>query len=463
MPLLLAALLLPSRPGLGQPAEAVPEAPPPKPPNAYTLNEAVGYALAHNPILSAADGEIDQFEAKLFQAWTAYVPRFKLKSLFTVMPAARGDAFSGYVDFDDWGPFLRIEVEGGMPLYASGKLSALRDLARAGVDVAKAKRQVAVEEIIYQTKRAYYGYQFGTAVSKVIDEGKDYLEKARRRLERMEAEDDPEYDQIDMLKVRVYEGDVRARELEVDKGLFVAQEGIKVAMGLHGDAPIIMAETELEPIAVEILPLERYVALAEQNRPEIQAVGAGLRAAEYNVDLKFASFFPSIGIVANYTFAWSPVADDQLSPFSIDPFNTNGVAAALGIEWQLDIAQKIGEYNEAKGGYAKAWGEVSLARSKLLLEVKQTWKEVKRQAELIDIQRRAEKAARGWLIAKSDLYDTGFAPLQDVVDALLEFYKRKLGHIEAIYNFDLAVTELSRKVGVDVTTLTREKVPGEPE
>jgi outer membrane protein TolC len=426
----------------------------------FSVQEAVSWALEHNPAMAAADADIEVYDAKLFQAWSAYIPRAKVKSLFTVMPGSRGDAFTGYVDFEDWGPFIRVEIEFGMPIYAFGKLEALRDLARAGIDVAKGKRRVVMAEIVYQTKRAYYTWQFTREVQAVLDDGRTYLEKAKRRLEDMEMRDDPEYDQIDMLKTRVYESDIRARELETDKGAFMAREGLVAILALPRGSALRLTDEQLQPVGLEILPIERYLAVAEQWRPELEAARAGIRAAEHNVDLRIARMLPSIGVVGNYTFAWSPVADDQQSPFSIDPYNTNGGGAALGIEWELDIGQKIGEFDEAKAGFVKAKNEVEFAKSKLLFEVQETWKELTRQSELIEINEKAMRAARGWLIAKSDLYDAGFAELQDVVDALLEFYKRKLGYMEAIYNFNIATAELSRRVGVDVTTLTAEAPVG---
>ena len=433
-----------------QPPEAVPT---------YTMAQAVEHALQHNPAMASADAEIDVYEAKLIQAISGYVPRFKLTTLVSAMPAVRGDAFNGYVDLDEWGPFLRIEVEGGVPIYSFGKLEALNAMAHAGIDVAQAKRRVVVEEITYQAKRAFFGWQFTRELREMIDEGKTYLDKARRRLEDMEARDDPEYDQIDMLKVKVYEGDIRSRELDLDKGAFMAYEGMRVVLGLADDAKFAIAEAPLEALPIEILPVDRYVAMASRLRPELEAARAGVQASEYNVDLRFAKMLPSLGIVGNYAFSYSPVADDQRSPFSIDPYNGNGGGAVLGLEWELDIMQKIGEYDEAKASRDKVTKDVELARSKLLLDVKESWQDLNRYAVLIGVQARAMRAARGWLVAKSDLYDAGFATMQDVVDALLEYYKRKMGHIEAIYNFNLAAIELSRRVGVDVTTLTQDPAP----
>ena len=50
-------------------------------------------------------------------------------------------------------------------------------------------------------------------------------------------------------------------------------------------------------------------------------------------------------------------------------------------------------------------------------------------------------------MAKSDLYDAGFGNVKEVTDALVEFYKRKLGYLKAAYDYNDAVARLSKAVG----------------
>lgn len=120
------------------------------------------------------------------------------------------------------------------------------------------------------------------------------------------------------------------------------------------------------------------------------------------------------------------------------------------------MGQQVGRYHEALAKREKAHQEGAAEILKLQMDIENATTDVKIQAQLIEVQASALKAARGWLIAKSDLYDTGFATLDDVRDALVEYYKRKIGHYQAISAFNLAVLKLSRVVGVDVA----EYLPG---
>ncbi|NUN15719.1 MAG: TolC family protein [Myxococcales bacterium] len=418
--------------------------------------QAIDRALAGHPTLRAGDADIDAMKARLLAAWGVYVPKIDFTTLFTVMPAVRGDPFNGFTDYDDWGPFVRVDVAADSPIYAFGQLEALRDAARAGIDLSRAKRAIAQAELVYQVRRAYCDLQLAEEVKAVLLDGKKYLERARKRLETMEEEDDPQYDQIEMLKLRVFEADVQERVFSVERDLSRAEHMLRQSMGLGVDVAVRITERDLSPYAFVVAESAQYMALALQSRPEIAALNAKDAVAQSEVDLQLARFFPTLKVIGNYRLAYSPVADDQLSPFASDSYNVHTVGVSLGLSWTFDLGQQLGRYHEALAKQEKAHQDREAEILKLQMDIENATADVKIQAQLIEIQASALRAARGWLIAKSDLYDTGFATLDDVQDALVEYYKRKIGHYQAISTFNLAVLKLSRVVGADVT----EYVPG---
>ena len=150
---------------------------------------AVAFALEHNPLMDAAASQVDVSRAALTAAWGRYIPRIQFTSLITALPAMRGNPLDGFTDYDDWGPYFRVDVEGQMPLYAFGQLSALRDVARAGIDVSQAELEVAIAELTYQTRRAVLGLKLGESVMDIVLEGEKYLVRAKHRLEEEEEAD----------------------------------------------------------------------------------------------------------------------------------------------------------------------------------------------------------------------------------------------------------------------------------
>ena len=191
----------------------------PVPPWQGDEDAAVSYALEHNPLMDAASSGIDISQAAMTAAWGRYIPKLKFTSLITALPAMKGNALSGHTDYEDWGPYFRVDMTGQMPLYAFGQLSVLRDVAQAGIDVSRAEYEVAVAELSFQTRRAILGLKLGKAVMDIVQEGEKYLTRAKRRLEEEEEADQPDFDQVDLLKIRVYEADVIERKAGIEMGL----------------------------------------------------------------------------------------------------------------------------------------------------------------------------------------------------------------------------------------------------
>ncbi|MDP6946603.1 MAG: hypothetical protein QF464_20810, partial [Myxococcota bacterium] len=69
------------------------------------------------------------------------------------------------------------------------------------------------------------------------------------------------------------------------------------------------------------------------------------------------------------------------------------------------------------------------------------------------IARKSMVAARGWLTASWDLYETGFGNFKDVMDSLVQFYGKKVGYLRTVHEHNLLVVEYSRAIGHDITAL----------
>ena len=68
--------------------------------------------------------------------------------------------------------------------------------------------------------------------------------------------------------------------------------------------------------------------------------------------------------------------------------------------------------------------------------------------------RAVRKSAQGWLTATWDLYDTGFGGFRDVMDALLQFYGKKVSYLKLVHEHNLLIYKLSQAIGHDVVTLS---------
>jgi len=120
----------------------------------------------------------------------------------------------------------------------------------------------------------------------------------------------------------------------------------------------------------------------------------------------------------------------------------------------LDIGSRIGGLDEQRATGRKLSAQRRAYRQKVTMEVASAYAEVQDLQKKIGLARTAHKAARGWLIAKMDLYESGFAEMRDLADALSAFFTRRLAHDQAVMAYNLGVARLAAACGVSVRTLT---------
>lgn len=417
------------------------------------LKALVNRALQINPLVKAADGSIDEFEAKYREVSLWWVPRGKASGLVSAIPAKYGNAVSGGTDMDTWGPILRMEVVGGIPLFTFGKISALRDMAAAGIDVGRAQKALARNEIRHLVTKAWLALRFARDAQKLVEDGMSYLNRGRDYLDKMEREDSDDYDQIDRLRLRVYETDIEAMKMESARTVSYSIYGLALATA-SSEEDVAVADRALPFPQEESLPsLEKLLALAERYKPELMIVTAAVSASESQVLLEKRNWFPDIALMGTFSFSKAPEVEGQSSPFAYDPYNSwfggGGITMTmpldLGRMTAVDVANaKLRQLREKKKALLM---QSSLELKKLLLEANDARK-------MVDLAKKAAKAARGWVIAKTDMYESGLGSFKDLTEGLTQYYQRELQYRKAILDYNLAKSSLAAGCGLALWELS---------
>lgn len=413
-----------------------------------TLVQAIDAANERSGLVEAAKRGLDVFEAKLRQAdWVAW-PHIELKALLSPMAGQRGNALEGRTDLSEWGVFSYTDLSGVLPLYTFGKIGHLKEAARFGVDVGRAQVEIARAEATYRVKKGFLALALARELSDVIREGREYLDKAKQRMNDMADSDDPSFDPVDRMKLRVYEAQVLTRELEAARGLSLARAAIRLTIGQQPEAEVDFATSPLESVHLpDEQTRESLVASALANRPELVALRTGVKAREAEAAMRRSAFYPELFLAGMFNFGYSNVTDRQGSPFANDPYNGYSARGALGLRYEFEIGKKIGEMREAEANAGKLAAELREAERGVRLEVGKLFAEMTDARTLVAANKDAMEAARGWIIAKIDIYDNGMGELNDVLSAVLPFFQSRLDYLKAIHDFNLAVASLERACG----------------
>ena len=435
-----------------------------------TIDACISRAEKKSPLMRAAKEGLEALKQQYEEAWWAWFPRARLRVIGAVIPPQPvGEPVLDVVDsanvseptglkvlqgpdLSDWNAGLDMQLNIDLPLYTFGKLAALRDMASSGIDIGQAAVRLARSELGFQVKRAWWGLLLSKALDDVISDGEAKLRKARERLQRLEEEDDDEYDQDDSFRLRIYEARVEKLVRQNAQLREVSNAGLREAMVLKPTDSLVLPEDDFEVLSTKIGELACYVDAASRERPEVSMRRHRVQVNRGNVDRRWGEFFPDFFLSANYTFKLSTV-DQEANVFSAVSFNGSGGAAYIGLRLTLDYGSKLARYRRAQADVRQSEAALDVELSKLRVELTQVWRAARDNQALERLQYRAMKAARSLLTSKAHLYEDGLEPMpfKDVLDASVQYLMQKSEWLKSVYSFNVGVAQLSRLVGTDVT------------
>lgn len=418
----------------------------------YTLEDCVERGILMAPEVKAAMERARQASAFVDERWWSFFPKIVIDTIFTVAPGKSGDASQAEGSlFETWGPLVQLEVEGSVPLYTFGRLSAEREAASHRLAAARARVSVAVREVIFRTQTAWYRRAAGRARADVLRAALEILDEYRANLREMEAEDDLEYDQTDMLRLRVARAEVEELHLAAEREAKLGLSALRQVIGVAPDEPMDLVDEEISTALTALAPLEDYLSLAELLSHEDRARRSTELALRSEAVAATRALLPELRLAGLFRIGYASAAEPQLTPFAEDGYNSWVGAIMLTLDIPLDIPQRLGEKRVAEAAVLRAASERRLRARQLELEVARAHGKATDLLELVEVRRTAAKAARGWLFARRSLYDTGMTSLSEALTATRQWVRRSTELIDTVRDANVAVAELGRLVGTEVT------------
>ncbi len=435
----------------------------PAPPKVFRCSYAtcLERALQRSPLLAAAGMSLDLYEAKAKEAQAIAYPRLTATGFASALPRLKpgrnGDnTFSDY-DFADWGPLLLGELSVAQPVYTFGKIAALKRLAAQGIEIGKATRKVAADEMRYQVAKAYWGLVMVNGMKDMIADGLKLVDEQRVKLEKQRDEGDEKFNQADLFRLQIFQADIEDKVRLTERTRQAALDGLRMAMDDSMDVLVEPLDEEIVPLEVKLLPMEAYEALALANQPRLIGMRDGTAAKLELVEYAKTQLYPDLAFVARVAGTYAPTRSTTTDSIASNPNNVANSGAGFALSWNIDIFRNLAKLEQAKVEYNQQATQEKGEREKTRTEVRQLYREAVDAHEMLKVHEQAMKSARGWLNASSQMYEDGFEEFPEVLRAIEAYTRRRFAFLEAIFNHNLAVAALSRGVGMDVTAV--KKVP----
>ena len=381
-----------------------------------SLAECRERALAHSEEFRQADNRLEQARLDRRIAATAALPKIE------------GSAIGAYMlpDMDMMGMDLRMRgtymagLNLTQPIYAGGKISAARRMARIGEEVAGEQRRMTGMDVLVEADNAYW-----TLVA---------VDRKVRMLESYAAQMDTLYSQT---------------AVAVKAGMTIENDLLRIEAKRSGN--------DMHPVPTDTLfrikaPGELHADLAA--RPELQLLERQVAVGEQQLRDARSAMLPTVGLSLGYTYYGNIKLHSMVDAGNgtFIPY-TQEFRDGLGLA-MLAVKIPIFHWGESrkkvrKARYGLQNAQLDLQRNTRLmsLEVEQAIRNVEDGYRLIQTAELALRQAEENLRVTRNRHTAQLAPLTDLLDAQSQWQQAESNLIEAQTQYRIYETEYLRSTG----------------
>jgi outer membrane protein TolC len=423
-----------------------------------TLQQAVEMSLAADPrikereqVVEAARGLVN--EVKGNAGW-----RVSANAFIGLAPEAeggfyQGGAFSGTVPrtdgnkLDGVSDWTHLDFALIKPLYTFGKVERYGEAAQGNVDLKRGELKQTRSDIVYDTKRAYFGYLTARDIRVFMEDVHERLNGTIAAVERNLKEETGESRQSDLYALQTARGllakyTYQARAIEK-----ISLDGLKVLTGSGLKSRLAVADAHIEPVPFPQIELAEFQSRALLERAEMQQLEAGLRARRALLDAKKADRMPDVyaGVVGQANYASRRERLDN--PYLYDPFNSAGLTPVVGVKWDSVFGAASARVEQAQAELEALNHKKAFALAGIPYEVSEAYANAQAnyaaQRDLAD----GAAAARRWMVATLADFSAGLESADKVADAMKNYVLTQAEYLRTINDYNMNVAQLARLSG----------------
>ncbi len=428
------------------------------PPVRMTLEQCLNRALKVSPDIEQAILAVEGLEARLSEAkFAGIVPQLQWTNIFGPAPGIQGDTEQIETirsDLSDLGVFSRTQIELIQPIYTFGKLSNARKAAGYGLEAGEAAVEVKRNNVVLQVRKLFYGLMLAKELREIIQESEEKVAEARQRINEMIEEDSADVGQNDLLKIDVFEFEVKKSRARSEKSIEMGKAALMTVLKLDRSRGIDIVDTYDGGNPPYLEGLEVYVEQAKNRRYDIRQLRAGVLARRALVRVSRSDFYPQIGLAGSLQWGIAPHRPELDNPFLRDEFNFIRGGAVITLRQNFNFGLTRAKYLARKAELESLVSKESQAMNAIELEVEKTYRNVIEARTNVTSSDRALRSARAWLTSATMGFDvTGDST--ELLDAYTAHARMQQAHRQSLFDLRVSLAELDHVTGNGVSSVRR--------
>jgi outer membrane protein TolC len=333
-----------------------------------------------------------------------------------------------------------------LPVYTFGKLTQGRTAVDHLVGAMTALLEKASDQATFDVTKAYWGYQTARGAHDSVVEVRKRLEEAKKRAQKLLAEESDQITKADAMKLDYLAEEIEAQTAGAEKGAALALVGIRLLIGAGPDDPIVIAEEKLPP-PPPVPDEEDILRRALARRPEARAALDQVAARRALLEVEKAKLYPDIGIVGGATLNITTSAESPNTVFAYNPYNTQSVFVAFGLQTTFDIPQKLARIRQAEATLNDAVAQQRGAEQLVRLEIRQAVGDLQEAHVRADRYTNEATIGKQLAVQASLAFDSGLGDARDLLEGTLLWQRAEGERFKALFDAQIAWAALQKASG----------------
>jgi len=327
------------------------------------------------------------------------------------------------------------------PVFLGGAIIAYNKMTDIGEDMMRNSADAQLQSTLYDIDKAYWQVISLKHKKRLAEAYLALVKKLDDDVHKMI--DEGVATRSDGLSVDVKVNEAEMQVTQVNDGLVLSKMLLCQLCGLSLEEPIVLAEEDVEDLAVDnALPLFNTEE-AVGNRPEIRMLQNTVDLSRQATNILKAANLPQVALVGGYTIS--------------NPNLFNGFERKFGGMWNVGVLVRVPIWNwgdvaykirASKGATAIAGLEMNEAREKITLQISQSKFRVTEAGKKLDMARTNIKRAEENLRTANLGFSEGVIQPVTVMEAQTAWLQAMSQKIDAEIDVKLSQVSLQKAIGM---------------
>ncbi len=404
-----------------------------------TLDKCLELALGNNPQINAAFHDILASDARIKQVWSNYFPQISWQTGYTkIRQLQLSDALGQNLTFNY---YILGQVTLQQMLYDFGVTQNQATIKRLDYEAYKTTLGATINDVIYQTKDAYYNLLYAFENKKVAQDTVNKFEMFYNQAKAFyEIGMNPK---VDVTIAEVNLSNAKLQLIQADNAVNLAVARLNNVMGV----PFIdkyNVQERLKYMPVDIT-FGQTVDIARDARPELKLAELKVESAKQTLKLVKKSYFPTISVEGQYQRggrSWN----------SNYGYNFGGYLNFPTVNGML-IKNEI---KEARYLYDKELANAKNTQNQIYLEIQNAFLKLEEKKNQMPVALLNVKQSKENYELSYGRYRVGEASPTELKDAQINYQQAQLSYYSALYQYNSAKAELEKSIGKNLTANTND-------